>query len=69
MGDRFYQAQRNLNKGRKLGAQPRKLKKDVIAEINKTLDVELEGLEKMTIPHLEALLDAIKEKTRDLVGD
>jgi hypothetical protein len=52
MGDRFYMQQKNHKPGRRL-------KKDVIAELHEVLGIEVPGLDRMTIPNLDALYDAI----------
>jgi hypothetical protein len=53
MGDRFYESQ-------KLVKKPRRLKKDIIAEINKSLGKNISGLDKCTVATLDELLGAIK---------
>ena len=52
MGDRFYMQQKNHK-------PKRRLKKDVIADIHKLLGEEVPGLDRMTIPSLDALYAAI----------
>lgn len=58
MGDRFYEQQNgyfNQPRSRKKLKKVRRLKKDVIAEIQEHFSEELLGLEKMNIANLEAL--------------
>ncbi len=52
MGDRFYTQQKN---------RKRRLKKDVIADLNKLLGAEVEGLDRLTIKTLEDLIQVIKK--------
>ncbi len=52
MGDRFYEQQKQYK-------PPRRFKKDVISDIHKLLQSEVPGLDRMTIPNLDALYDAI----------
>lgn len=64
MGDRFYMQQLGKTgkpaKGEK--KVPRKLKADYIKDINATLGALITGLDKCTIPTLEALIKAIEVK-------
>jgi len=53
MGDRFYMQQKNYK-------PKRRLKKDVIAEFEQVAGQKIEGLDRMTIPSLEALLSFTK---------
>jgi len=53
MGDRFYE-QRDKFKPKRV------LKKDIIAEINEILSVEMLGLDKCTIATLTQLTEAIE---------
>ena len=68
MGDRFYEQQNeHFNRARGQKRMPpekpkRKLKKDIVAEIDNALKSSLKGLDKMTIADLEKLLTAILEK-------
>jgi hypothetical protein len=55
MGDRFYEQQGKYK-------PKRILKKDVIAEINKNLGVDVVGLDKCTVATLTQLLEALNEK-------
>lgn len=57
MGDRFYMQQKNYKPGRRL-------KKDAIAEVNQLLGMEVPGLDRMTIPSIDALYDAIYLKLK-----
>jgi hypothetical protein len=52
MGDRFYMQQKNYK-------PKRRLKADVIAEIDILLNEHVEGLDKCTIATLDALASAI----------
>lgn len=56
MGDRFYMQQQK--------AKPRKrrLKKDIIADINSFLGRDVPSLDKVTVDGLEQLFDAIQRK-------
>lgn len=56
MGDRFYEQQTKYK-------PKRILKKDVIAEINKNLGVDVVGLDKCTVATLNQLLEALNVKT------
>ena len=60
MGDRFYMSQQKGNKSTST-KKPRRLKKDIIAEINKSLGKEIAGLDKCTIATLDELLGAIND--------
>lgn len=53
MGDRFYTQQKN---------RKRRLKKDVIANLNKLLGAEIKGLDRLTIATLEDLIRVIAFK-------
>jgi hypothetical protein len=55
VGDRFYE-QQGKHKPKRV------LKKDIIAEINKNLGVDIVGLDKCTIATLEQLLEALNDK-------
>lgn len=52
MGDRFYIAQKNYKPGRRL-------KVHAIEELQKLLDPQVEGLDKLTIKSIDALTEAI----------
>ena len=53
MGDRFYQQQKEYK-------PKRRLKKDVIAELDSILGHHVEGLDRCTIKTLDDLTDAIQ---------
>jgi len=55
MGDRYYMTQKNYK-------PKRKLKKDVVADLQKLLGVEVPGVDRMTIPNIEQLTEAIERK-------
>ena len=55
MGDRFYMQQKNYKPGRKL-------KKDVIADLEQLLGCEIKGLDRTTIATIEQLTEAIEKK-------
>lgn len=62
MGDRFYMQQKNHK-------PKRRLKADVIAEIDVLLNEHVEGLDKCTIATLDALASAILSSHTDKVLD
>lgn len=73
MGDRFYmQQKKNMGtrwKADGSGKAKRRLKKDVIVDITDLLEVEVPGLDAMTVANLEALKDALVVlRARDLLG-
>ena len=55
MGDRFYMQQKNHK-------PKRVLKKDVIADLQELLGREVKGVDRMTIPHIEELIEAVEDK-------
>ena len=63
MGDRFYgqqQGKLGYKKGTK-PVQPRRLKKDIVTDIEVALNAEFPSMEKMTVKDLNALLEVIHE--------
>lgn len=57
MGDRFYTQQKNHKPGRRL-------KKDVVANLEKVLGAEVAGLDRLTIKTLDELTDVVKGLTK-----
>jgi len=55
MGDRFYMQQKNYK-------PKRVLKKDVIADLEDLLGCKIEGVDRMTIPHIQELTEKIERK-------
>ena len=55
MGDRFYTAQKNYK-------PKRRLKKDVIQELDEVLGSHVEGMDRLTIKALDDLIEAIQIK-------
>lgn len=55
MGDRFYTQQKNHKPGRRL-------KKDVVKQLEAILGQEVDGLDRLTIKTLDNLMVAIKFK-------
>lgn len=53
MGDRFYEQQKSYK-------PKRRLKKDVVAELDAVLGVHVEGMDRLTIKALDDLIDAVK---------
>lgn len=58
MGERFYLAQKEYK-------PKRKLKADYIDYLSSILEVDLEGLDKMTIKNIEALTNAVENKLKE----
>lgn len=58
MGNRFYEQQKAYK-------PKRRLKKDVIAEMQELLKAEVGGLDRLTIAALDELQDAIKRRIQD----
>lgn len=57
MGDRFYTQQKNYKPGRRL-------KKDVVKQLEKILGQEVDGLDRLTIKALDNLTVAVLELIR-----
>lgn len=57
MGDRFYTQQKNHKPGRRL-------KKDVVKQLEKILGQEVDGLDRLTIKALDNLTVAVLELIR-----
>lgn len=55
MGDRFYIQQKNHKPGRRL-------KVDVVAELDAALGSHVEGMDRLTIKALDELIEAINER-------
>jgi hypothetical protein len=55
MGDRFYMQQKEHK-------PKRVLKRDVIEDLTSLLGKEVGGIDRMTIPHIKELTDAIEKK-------
>jgi len=55
MGDRFYEQQKHYK-------PKRVLKKDVIANLENLLGCKVEGVDRMTIPHIQKLTEDIERK-------
>ena len=55
MGDRFYMQQKEYK-------PKRVLKKDVIEDLSSLLGKNVEGIDRMTIPHIQELTEAIEKK-------
>ena len=55
MGDRYYNAQKNYK-------PKRRLKADVIAELDAVLGQHVDGIDRLTIKALDDLIKVIKEK-------
>ena len=55
MGDRFYMQQKNT-KGTRV------LKKDVIKDLENLLNSKVDGVDRMTIPHIQNLTKLIEDK-------
>ena len=55
MGERFYLQQKKHKPGRRLKA-------DIVKEVNELLGKEVKGLDKLTIAALDELYAAIEEK-------
>ena len=53
MGDRFYIAQKNYK-------PKRRLKKDVIQELDEVLGTHVEGMDRLTIKTLDDLIETLK---------
>lgn len=73
MGDRFYMQQNKAN-GRKadVKAAPaqkpkRRLKADIVSEIDDILGVQISSLKNMTVADLETLKSAIEDAMLDIV--
>lgn len=58
MGDRFYTQQKNHKPDRRLKAQ-------VVKELQVLLEEDVKGLDRLTIVALEALIIAVKSKIGD----
>jgi len=52
MGDRFYMQQKNYK-------PKRRLKKDIVKQVNELLGREIEGLDRLTIKSLDDLAHAV----------
>lgn len=55
MGDRYYNAQKNYK-------PKRRLKVDVIAELDAVLGQHVDGMDRLTIKALDDLIKAVKER-------
>jgi len=55
MGDRFYQQQKEYK-------PKRRLKKDVVANLEQLLGTEINGLDRATIATIDQLIEAIERK-------
>jgi hypothetical protein len=70
MGDRFYGQQQGKLGYKKNPAgsdnkpKPRRLKKDIVTDIEELIDVDLASLEKMTVKDLNVLLNKLQELHR-----
>jgi len=58
MGDRFYMQQKNYK-------PKRRLKKDVIKELEEVLGSHVEGMDRLTIKALDDLITTIKRRLDD----
>lgn len=58
MGDRFYMQQKTAKVGRRL-------KKDIVVEVNDALGCEVSGLDKLTVASLDSLLEAVRRLKYD----
>lgn len=58
MGDRFYTQQKNYK-------PKRRLKADIIVELDKLLGKHVDGMDRLTIKALDDLIEAIKENNHE----
>jgi hypothetical protein len=58
MGDRFYMQQKNHK-------PKRRLKKDIIAELDDVLGTHIEGMDRLTIKTLDKLIEHIRWKNEN----
>jgi len=56
MGERFYLAQKNYK-------PKRRLKKDVIVELDSILGVHVEGMDRLTIKTLDELIEVLNDRS------
>ena len=59
MGDRFYMQQKKAKPG------PRRLKKDIVKDIETELNEKIPSLEKMTVAGLNKLLEVVINYVKD----